>query len=51
MQVENDVLSEYQRSISYLKTRTKFSDLCIGKGDRLLIKILGDSEIIHLDPK
>jgi hypothetical protein len=48
IKIDEEILSEYQRSISYLKTRTKFSDICIGKGDRLLIKILGESEIISL---
>jgi len=48
VKVGKDVLTEYQRSISYLKTRTKFSELCSGKGGELLIKILGESEIVTL---
>lgn len=49
IKVGDEVLSEYQRSISYLKTRTKFSQLCTGKGDKLLIKVLGEAEIITLN--
>ena len=48
IKIDETALSEYQRSISYLKTRVKFSEICLGKGDRLLIKILGESEIIPL---
>lgn len=48
VKIDKEVLSEYQKSISYLKTRTKFSDLCIGKGGELFIKILGESEVIKL---
>ena len=51
IKVDDETMSEYQRSISYLKTRTKFSDLCAGKGDKLLIKILGESEVINLGKK
>ena len=48
VKVDKDTFSEYQRSISYLKTRTKFSDLCEGKGGELFLKILGESETITL---
>lgn len=51
IKVDEQILSEYQRSISYLKTRTKFSELCSGKGDKLLLKVLGESEIIFLSEK
>jgi hypothetical protein len=51
IKVDEETLTEYQRSISYLKTRTKFSDLCTGKGGELFIKILGESEIITLPGK
>lgn len=47
--VDSETMSEYQKSISYLKTRTKFSDLCAGKGGELFIKILGESEVIKLE--
>lgn len=49
IKVDLDILSDYQRSISYLKTRTKFSELCQGKGGKLLIKVLGETEIITLE--
>jgi hypothetical protein len=51
VKVDKETLTEYQRSISYLKTRTKFSDLCTGKGGELFMKILGESEIIQLQGK
>ena len=41
IQVDKETLSEYQRSISYLKTRTKFSDLCAGKGSKAAQAVAG----------
>ena len=51
IKVGKETLTEYQRSISYLKTRTKFSELCAGRGGELFIKILGESEVITLPGK
>ncbi|MBS1979221.1 MAG: hypothetical protein JST46_17750 [Bacteroidetes bacterium] len=48
IKIDEKTLSEYQRSISYLKTRNKFSDLCIGKGGDIFLKVLEESEITSL---
>ena len=48
IKIGEEELSENQKSISSLRTKGNFSDLCDGKPARLFLEILGESEIITL---